>query len=234
MIRARAHVTWKSGLVIGAGALFACSVAQAWNEPGAGLTANLEIGFLKMMIDHHYGALRMTELAAGTEATRDAQISSTEGTSPSPGFAATPPRAKSAQARSLARRDNRVQREEILQAEQFLHDWYGITYHPQLTTDMQSMIQQLEQAQAGEEFERLFLRMFSYHHFTALGPATECLTGRDLRHAELHRYCENIIISQTGDIDEMRELLCKEFKLCDLQPFTPPAGKSSLDTSGGS
>jgi hypothetical protein len=34
--------------------------------PGAGLTAQYETAFMKMAIDHHFAALRMTELAAGT------------------------------------------------------------------------------------------------------------------------------------------------------------------------
>src|SRR5581483_8744706 len=119
----------------------------------------------------------------------------------------------------------------ILQAQQFLHDWYGIDYMPQLTQEGQQMIQRLEAAQAGATFEKLFLRMFSVHHYEALGPTTQCLTGRDQTHSDLHRYCENILMSQIGDIDEMRELLCLHYKICDLQPFTPPAGTSSQDKS---
>ena len=39
-------------------------------------------------------------------------------------------------------------------------------------------------------------------------------------------------MSQIGDIDEMREVLCLQYKICDLQPFTAPAGISSQDKSG--
>jgi uncharacterized protein (DUF305 family) len=209
-------------------------IASAWQpaDPGVGLTANLEVSYLEMIIDHHYGALRVTELAAGTDQTRTASITRTEGTSPTPNFAATAPKAKLHDILSLARRNNRVQREEILEAQHFLHDWYGIDYQPQLTEASQSMIQQLEQASAGADFEKLFLRMFSFHHYEALGPTTQCLTGRDQTHSDLHRYCENILMSQIGDIDQMRELLCTEYKICDLQPFTAPAGKSTQDKSG--
>jgi hypothetical protein len=38
--------------------------------------------------------------------------------------------------------------------------------------------------------------------------------------------------AQAGAIDEMRELRCLHDKICDLQPFTPPAGTSSQDKSG--
>jgi integrase len=39
-------------------------------------------------------------------------------------------------------------------------------------------------------------------------------------------------LGDLGDVDQMRELLCTEHKICDLQPFTAPAGKSSQDKSG--
>lgn len=34
-------------------------------EPGRGLTAQFEIEFMKFTLDHHFAALRITELAAG-------------------------------------------------------------------------------------------------------------------------------------------------------------------------
>ena len=63
------------------------------DAPGVGLTAAFEIEFLQMSIDHHYAALRITELAAGTDAQRNGEISPSEGTSPTPGFAVTPAKA---------------------------------------------------------------------------------------------------------------------------------------------
>jgi hypothetical protein len=59
--------------------------------PGRGATAHFEQHYLTFIIDHHYSALRMTELAAGTDPMRDAQVvAPQEGTSPTPRFAATP------------------------------------------------------------------------------------------------------------------------------------------------
>lgn len=48
------------------------------DEPGRGLTRQFEINYLKFIADHHFSALRMTELAAGTDAVRDAEISPNE------------------------------------------------------------------------------------------------------------------------------------------------------------
>ena len=59
------------------------------DQPGRGANAALEVRYLEFIIDHHFSALRMTELAAGTDVTRDADISPNEGTSPSPDSAPT-------------------------------------------------------------------------------------------------------------------------------------------------
>ena len=69
----------------------AIGVAHA-DGPGRGATAQFEKNYLVFIINHHYSALRMTELAAGTDLTRDAQVvAPQEVTSPTPGFNATPP-----------------------------------------------------------------------------------------------------------------------------------------------
>jgi hypothetical protein len=53
--------------------------------PGRGQTADFEKAYLQFIIDHHYSALRMTELAAGTDLQRDAAIDNPqEGTAPTP------------------------------------------------------------------------------------------------------------------------------------------------------
>lgn len=51
----------------------AIGVAHA-DGPGRGATAQFEKNYLVFIINHHYSALRMTELAAGTDLTRDAQV----------------------------------------------------------------------------------------------------------------------------------------------------------------
>lgn len=187
--------------------------------PGAGITADFEVDFLRMMIDHHYSALRITELAAGTDIQRNGQLSAAEGTSPTPGFASTPAKATLDDLKSLARRNNRMQREEILNFQGMLRDWYGIDYQPRLRADGRQMIDMLEQARAGADFNHLFLEVFSRHHFTMLSPAGACVTGSDLRHEELRRECRAMWIAQTSDIEMMRTELKKHFGIADYQPF---------------
>jgi uncharacterized protein (DUF305 family) len=201
-----------------ASALTAPLIAHA-GEPGRGLTAGFEVEFMQMTIDHHYAALRMTELAAGTDMQRNGQLSPDEGTSPTPGFAATPAKATLDDVKSLARRNNRMQREEILTLQGFLRDWYGVQYQPKLRPQSRAMIQALERARPGADFNHLFLEMFSRHHFTLMQPVNGCLTASDLRHEDLRRECRAMWHSQMADIDMMRDELRKHFGIHDYQPF---------------
>ena len=187
--------------------------------PGRGRTAAFEREYLQFIIDHHYGALRVTELAAGTDVTRDATISLSEGTAPSPEFGSTPAKSGMDQIKSMARRANRTQREEILDAARMLRDWYGVSYQPRLRPDAQAMIQALSTRGPGADFDQAFLTMFPRHHFTAVTSSVECLTGRDVAHDGLARYCRGIVEAQLIEIDEMRHMLCEQFKVCDMLPF---------------
>lgn len=174
------------------------------------------------MAEHHYSALRMTELAAGTDRTRDAAIENPdEGTAPTPDFGATAARAADERIRSVARQANRAQREEILTAQRFLREWYGVQHNPVLTREARMMIQQIERVPAGAQFDRAFLRMFSNHHVTILAPSLHCQVRSDLRHAELQRYCENIAVTQKNQINDMREQLCRRFSECGFVPAGP-------------
>jgi uncharacterized protein (DUF305 family) len=190
-------------------------------DPGTGLTKQFEINFLEFAIDHHFSALRMTELAAGTDTIRNGTISPSEGTSPSPGFPATAAKADLANLKSLARRENRTQREEILTAQNLLKSWYGITYQPSIRPENRQ-----QNAKAGNDFEKNFMEVLARHHFTIIQQASACLVSADLHHlhSDLDRYCRGIVESQLADIDELRHTLCSEFNICDYQPLTDPKG----------
>lgn len=196
-------------------------------EPGRGLTAHFEIAYLKSISDHHLSALRMTELAAGTDTTRDPAISPMEGASPTPDKAPVQAKALSDALKSLARRNNRMQREEILTALGFLREWYGIEYRPRIDRRSRAQIALLEQAAAGSEFDHLFMEVLSRHHFLALEPSVKCQVARDIEHPALERYCEGIVRSQINDISDMREMLCRDFSICDYQPLVGLKGRHS-------
>lgn len=199
------------------------------DESGRGLTSDFEIRYLKFIADHHYAALRMTELAAGTDLERTSAISADEGTSPTPNAAAIQGKAQMEALKSMARRNNRMQREEILQAQTFLKGWYGITYQPAIRQVNQQMIALLESTPAGSEFDHIFMEVFSRHHYSALEPSASCQVAAEITHEKLHRYCSNIVHSQIGDIKDMREMLCEQFNICDYQPFNDPKGRHSSE-----
>lgn len=201
--------------------------AQA-DGPGRGLTAQFEKEYLAFIIDHHYSALRMTELAAGTDEHRDMAIDNpNEGTSATPNTSATPAKAGAEQIKSMARQENRMQREEILTAQQYLQEWHGISHVPQLSPEGQQQIQLLEQAAAGPQFDQAFLETFSRHHYLALAPSQDCQVKADIQHDALIHYCEGIVRTQTRAINEMREQLCKKFNTCDYQPAPGIKGQHS-------
>lgn len=212
--------------------ILACIVLVAGaaraEAPGRGLTAEYEIDYLTFIIDHHFSAIRMTELVAGTDMARDPPVVNPgEGTSPTPGFASTPAKSATDELKSLARRENRVQREEIATAQRFLREWYGMTHEPRVPPSGMQMIQALEAVEPGDGFDHLFMEMMSRHHYLATLRSNECQVSAEIMHEDLIRYCRNIVHSQISDIQTMRKLLCRKFSICDYQPLADPRGRHS-------
>lgn len=207
--------------IAAASTIFAAAFPIAANAdgPGQGLTARYEIEFMQMTIDHHFAALRITELAAGTDTQRQADISANDGTSPTPGFAATRAKATLDDLKSMARRNNRMQREEIMTLRTFLREWYGVQHEPRVPASARPMIEALERAQPGADFNHAFYEVFSRHHYTLMEPVNGCMTGVDLVHEALRNECRNMWHSQISDIDMMRKELRKHFGIGDYQPF---------------
>lgn len=187
--------------------------------PGQGATARFEVEFMQMTIDHHFAALRITELAAGTDVQRNPDNTAGEGTSPTPGFAVTPAKATLDNLKSMARRNNRMQREEIATLQRFLKDWYAIDYQPKLRDDTKPLVATLEKAAAGAAFDRAYYETFSRHHYMLMEPVNGCMSGSELMHHDLRRECQGMWHSQTADIDMMRNELKVHFGIADYQPF---------------
>ena len=188
------------------------------DTPGRGRTAGFEINYLRFIINHHFSALRMSELAAGTDQVRDAATTPGEGTAPTEGFPSTPSKSRLDEIKSMARMANRMQREEIATAQQMLRDWYTLEHRPVVTPEGQQLIDAVESAAAGRPFDQAFLMNFSRHHYMALQPSLDCQVHRELEHDKLDRYCRGIVHAQVNEITEMRMMLCREFAVCDYQP----------------
>lgn len=199
-------------------------------EPGRGLTEQFEINYLRFIINHHFSALRMTELAAGTQQTAPtAEISPEAGTSPTPNLPPTEAKADLDELKSLARRTNRAQREEILEAQGLLLEIYGIDHQPRISPTNQSRIDILEQARAGSNFDISFMEVFSRHHFTAAARSGKCLVASDIGHVDLRTYCQGIVNAQVIEINSMRGLLCEVYGICDYQPLVGLKGEHTGD-----
>lgn len=188
------------------------------DTPGRGRTAAFEISYLRFIINHHFSALRMSELAAGTDQVRDAAMSANEGTAPTEGFPSTTSKSRLDGIKSMARMANRMQREEISMAQEMLREWYATEHRPVVTPEGQRLIDAVDAAPSGRAFDQAFLMNFSRHHYMALQPSLECQIHRELEHDKLDRYCRGIVHAQVNEITEMRMMLCREFSLCDYQP----------------
>lgn len=221
----RSSIARSLSVLVAGAAIMAPALADS---PGRGITAQFEKDYLNFIIDHHYSALRITELAAGTDPQRDPQINNPqEGVAPTPDTSPTPAKAGMEEIKSMARAANRMQREEILKAQKFLRDWYGATHTPTLSAEGQQQIQLLEQTPAGAQFEQTYLQVFSAHHYHALSPSLDCQVKSDIQHDELQHYCDGIVHNQTREINEMRKILCDQFAICDYQPTAGIRGQFS-------
>lgn len=224
---------WLKRSVISLALVSTAAVTYA-DAPGSGLTAAFEREYLTSIIDHHFSALRMTELAAGTDVMRDPQLSNpTEGTAGTPGTQPTPSKAQMMEIKSMARMENRAQREEIESAQHFLKDWYGVSHEPALTPQGRKQIRLLESTPPGAEFDHLWMETLSRHHYLAITMSTECMVASDLKHTALQRYCGGIQHAQINAINEMREMLCKTKNICDYQPLRGIKGRHSGSRAEG-
>lgn len=190
--------------------------------PGRGRTAAAEVNYLRFIINHHASALRLTELAEGSEQVRDSAPDPNEGTSASPGFPTTAAKSRLDQIKSMSRKANRGQRDEIAAAQRMLRDWYRIQHQPAISAEGRRLIDALESAPAGRSFDQAFLMLLNRHRHAALTPSLDCQINRELEHDGLDRYCRGIVHAQVNEITEMRALLCKEFALCRFQGSEGP------------
>ncbi|HVS52447.1 MAG TPA: DUF305 domain-containing protein [Opitutaceae bacterium] len=158
--------------------------------------AQFEVRFLTMMIDHHYGAVKMAELCAGRTVHPELQQTC----------------------------DNieSSQTQEIATMRSWLQSWYGTDHAPTLTPKMQRQVDQLSKL-TGTEFEQQFMLMMIPHHANAIIMATDALLRA--YHPDLLNMAAKMAGSQADEIAQMRLWLCRWYLICDLkQAGTDRAG----------
>lgn len=175
-----------------------------------------EVSYLTFTVDHHYSALRMTELAAGT-----ATVGSSSNYAGSPNvFPSTPAKATDPVALNVAVMANMGQRQEIIEAQGFLQSYYGISYTPSLEPYLAPPVAFVDQAVAGDPFNIAFLEAFSGHHATLIPSSQECTAAA--AHAAVQAYCAGIVASQTRQIGELRGELATAYGITSISYETVP------------
>jgi len=148
-------------------------------------TAQFEIKFLKGMIDHHSMAVMMAELCAD--------------------------RAVHEELLELCDNIIATQTAEIMMMQTWLEDWYNISYEPQMSQGMMRQVEKLAELD-GADFEIAFMQEMIKHHTAAIKEASKCVDRA--YHEELIELCENIIESQSAEIQQMQAWLCQWYGIC--------------------
>lgn len=102
-----------------------------------------------------------------------------------------------------------AQQEEIAMMQSWLQGWYGVSHEP-----MMGGMRQMEKlaALSGAEFEVAFMQMMIKHHRGAVREGSQCMDRA--YHEELRTMCEDMVVTQTLEIGQMREWLCAWYSIC--------------------
>lgn len=153
--------------------------------------ARFEIRFMQNMIDHHMMAIMMSSVC--TTKTVHPELD------------------------SLCHAIITAQMMEMEEMQMWLQDWYGITYEPEIMPGDMQMMDRLASL-SGEEFEVMFMEMMIRHHSKAVREGLHCIDRA--YHAELIELCQNMVASQTEEIQLMAGWLCKWYDICKYEDLT--------------
>lgn len=148
-------------------------------------TARYEIDFMQDMIDHHSMAIMMSEMCLE--------------------------KAVHEELWTLCQEIITAQQQEITEMQSWLLEWYGVSYSPQMKPGDTRMMEKME-AMSGAEFEIEFMEMMIRHHLKAIREASKCVDR--VFHDELREMCEEIIVAQAAEIEQMRSWLCAWYGMC--------------------
>ena len=159
-------------------------------------TAKFEIRFMEDMIDHHFMAVQMAQICEQ--------------------------KAVHEELHSLCQNIEQTQTQEIQEMQSWLQQWYGISYQPQMTNGDMQQLERLASL-SGAEFEIEFMKIMIRHHWRAIVMASQCVDRAF--HEELRSLCENIIITQSQEIQQMRTWLCQWYGICNYGPKGQAGGQ---------
>jgi uncharacterized protein (DUF305 family) len=151
-------------------------------------TAHFEVKFMTDMIDHHAMAIMMAESCVE--------------------------KAVHPELRSLCQNIIAAQSQEIEQMQSWLQSWYRISYEPEMDKTNGQMKKLM--SMSGAMFEIEFMQMMIRHHAKAVDEGEKCL--QKAYHPELRQLCQNIIVTQTAEIQQMQSWLCQWYQICNWGP----------------
>ena len=143
-------------------------------------TQQFEIRFMERTIDHHLMGVEMAELCVEK--------------------VTAPPPESDAQIRDLCSQIAAAQSAEAQQLQEWLQQWYGITYEGQ----PRGTLQPLERL-SGEEFDIAISEEFIEHHAGQIESSLECL--QRAFHPDLLEICNTQIAVQSAEILAFRFIL---------------------------
>jgi uncharacterized protein (DUF305 family) len=151
-------------------------------------TARYEVRFLEGMIDHHMMAVMMAEVCVQYAIHEELQ--------------------------TMCENIIAAQSAEMEEMQTWLADWYDIEYEPRMTPGMERQIERLEELAQTDPaaFEIEFMESMIRHHTQAIREAQMCVDRA--YHGELVSLCENIIATQSEEIETMQAWLCEWYEIC--------------------
>lgn len=164
----RTLIGFAAALVL-ATAVQASAPAPMWDQQ------RFERQFITMMIDHHYGAVKMAQLADGRTTHPELQAMTDE--------------------------IETAQMAEIAEMQAWLQAWYGATHEPRLDRRTQWQVQMLGML-TGDEFEKVFMRTMIEHHAMAIRMGVDAL--QRAYHPELINMAAMMTGSQADEIAQLR------------------------------
>jgi len=183
----KTYVTRRSFLSLCTAALVFASTGFAAGPAPEKDQRRFEIRFLEMMIDHHYGAVKMSELCPG--------------------------RTVHPELLAMCEMIKTAQLAEIQQMQTWLQTWYGVTHEPMLDRKSEKQIEYLATL-TGAAFEKAYMSIMIEHHSMAAMMAVDCLN--EAYHPEMLNMCAMMLATQGDEIAQMRIWLQQWYGINDL------------------
>lgn len=172
------------------GGLSATTVVSASAPATNPASAQTEREYMEFVADHHTAAIRMGEICLQ--------------------------KATNEKLRSMCQNIIQTQISERSDVLNWLRSWYGVNKQPEIRPNNRMMIRRLESLPAGDTFNIEISKMFIRHHMQIIQRSQEVMPR--LSHSDLRNLAQNIIATQSKEIEDFRSILCNNYRICGYTP----------------